>query len=374
MNRCLVSVLAGVLVLGAPIKRAMGGAPTRAAVLDVQISDAAGVCVSPEEIGERVVARLGYDPFSDDAGLKVVVTIDERVGEFVALIETLAEDKPRRARELESTRCQDLIDAAVFTISLAIDPARSSLPITAPPALVLSSVRLNRARERGLVAANTTHTTRIASTWLELARSRAVESLPESAPEVTSAPELTPAPLERGAVPVTRAGDAAMVMNLTLSSGMRAGEVPTVMPELGVGAEMVRSKRWLLGAHARVLVPADYVVADEPGEVRLSSQRLDARGCRLVWDGVVGVCGLAAIGSYKGRGIGLEEGRTERGLLFGVGGSLTSRFMLGELVGVGVSVDGVRMLNSVRWLISDDELFVTPAWASSARVEVLLRL
>ena len=87
-------------------------------------------CVDEEALRERVAARLGRDPFVDEAPLAIDVRVaaaeEGTQGGFVAMIAlTDARDARETHREITSTRpdCADLGDALALAVSLAVDPA-----------------------------------------------------------------------------------------------------------------------------------------------------------------------------------------------------------------------------------------------------------
>jgi hypothetical protein len=83
-------------------------------------------CPGQAELGRRIAARLGRDPFVDDAERSVEARV-ERVGEDwrVEVRVVDREGRPIASREpLESTAadCAALADAVVLSVALAIDP------------------------------------------------------------------------------------------------------------------------------------------------------------------------------------------------------------------------------------------------------------
>ena len=83
-------------------------------------------CVDEEELRERVAARLGRDPFVEEAPLAIDVRISPAdASGFVAMIAlTDARDARETHREITSSRadCADLGDALALAVSLAVDP------------------------------------------------------------------------------------------------------------------------------------------------------------------------------------------------------------------------------------------------------------
>lgn len=98
------------------------------ATLDYGRADSAKRCPDARAIRERVAARLGYDPFVADASQSIRVRLTGRVDQsgHAARIELHSpqSDSPG-VRTLESSdpRCDELVDALVFTVTVAIDPS-----------------------------------------------------------------------------------------------------------------------------------------------------------------------------------------------------------------------------------------------------------
>jgi hypothetical protein len=95
-------------------------------------------CPADAELGRRVAARIGRDPFAAQAERAVDVRI-ERTGErFRAEIRLLDRDgrvvATREPLESTSSDCAALADAVVLAVALTIDPdAALSAPPSAPP-------------------------------------------------------------------------------------------------------------------------------------------------------------------------------------------------------------------------------------------------
>jgi hypothetical protein len=84
-----------------------------------------------------VGARLGRDPFVDDAPTRVVVNISRSAPPaLVALVEVTRPDGRVGKRVLESPTgdCLELASAVELAVSLALDPASKRAPVVEPPA------------------------------------------------------------------------------------------------------------------------------------------------------------------------------------------------------------------------------------------------
>jgi hypothetical protein len=97
-------------------------------------------CPGEAELGRRIAARLGRDPFADDAQRSVEARVERKGARWLAEVRVLDRDgHPIARREpLESTAddCTALADVVVLAVALAIDPeAAFAAPAPAPPAL-----------------------------------------------------------------------------------------------------------------------------------------------------------------------------------------------------------------------------------------------
>jgi hypothetical protein len=131
--------LVSIVISGAFSARAQPGEPAPVR-LSLERSPGAESCPGDAELGRRVAARIGRDPFSEQATRSVEVRIQRAERHWRAEIRLL--DAERRAiatREpLDSTAadCSALADAVVLAVALTIDPdAALDAPSTTPPPL-----------------------------------------------------------------------------------------------------------------------------------------------------------------------------------------------------------------------------------------------
>lgn len=121
-------------VVSVPLALAAAERPT--ARLRYTKKASASACPDEPDVRDSVAARLGYDPFRDDARRVIDVTITHDAKGFHATIEEGA-----RLRRLDSTAkdCADLASSIAVSLSTAIDPlgvgatASAAPSVSAPP-------------------------------------------------------------------------------------------------------------------------------------------------------------------------------------------------------------------------------------------------
>jgi hypothetical protein len=94
-------------------------------------------CPEPDELRAAVAARLGYEPFREDAATVVAAAVSLRGRVLRAQIELrAASGEVVGAREIESPEndCSELASAVALAISIAIDPRSATRPIPTAPA------------------------------------------------------------------------------------------------------------------------------------------------------------------------------------------------------------------------------------------------
>jgi hypothetical protein len=93
-------------------------------------------CPNESELRQEVLARLGYDPFDNEAPRVVTTVIRRTDGRFVATVTVREENGVVRTREplvSTATRCDELAASVVLAMSIAIDPMSLTRPPAAPP-------------------------------------------------------------------------------------------------------------------------------------------------------------------------------------------------------------------------------------------------
>lgn len=127
-RRAIVS-LATILLASSEARARQHAVPPSARL--VYTRDGVGHCPDESAIKSEVLARLGYDPFSQDASRVVTATISSSSGGLRAEIELRDETASAvGSRALTSTTndCAELAAAMVLAISVAIDPTILARP------------------------------------------------------------------------------------------------------------------------------------------------------------------------------------------------------------------------------------------------------
>jgi len=102
--------------------------PIRASLV-YTADDATGTCPGENVLRERVVTRLGFDPFVPRAALGLRVHVASRGGRFVGEIDVSDHDGPPGRRTLSDASCTTLTETLASTLALTIDP----IGLGAPP-------------------------------------------------------------------------------------------------------------------------------------------------------------------------------------------------------------------------------------------------
>lgn len=94
------------------------------------LTESAQSCATENDVRRLVAERLGYDPFRDDAKLRIGVVIDKQNEGFAARIELSTKQETQGIRELDpASDCAELIARVVLSLSVAIDPEREVSPV-----------------------------------------------------------------------------------------------------------------------------------------------------------------------------------------------------------------------------------------------------
>jgi len=110
------------VVVGIAIAAPAAGEPT--AVLDYRRGVGAEGCPDEQAIRDRVAARLGRDPFREQADTRVTVAITASPTDLHAVIHIMGDGAAGGERELHAAvgECAALSDAAALAIAMALDP------------------------------------------------------------------------------------------------------------------------------------------------------------------------------------------------------------------------------------------------------------
>jgi hypothetical protein len=88
--------------------------------------DPNGTCASEADFRGKVAARLGYDPFDDQASWVFRVRVDARSKRPRAEIVTEREGAPSGKRTLDDATCDALSETVASAVAIAIDPLAKS--------------------------------------------------------------------------------------------------------------------------------------------------------------------------------------------------------------------------------------------------------
>ncbi|HVH44848.1 MAG TPA: hypothetical protein VM925_20990, partial [Labilithrix sp.] len=118
MVRLLVSSVLAVGDAGA-------ASPARARLV-YSTDDPKGTCATEADFRGKVAARLGYDPFREDAAWVFRVRLDARPKHPRAEIATEQDGAPAGRRTLDDTSCDALSETVASAVAIAIDPLSGS--------------------------------------------------------------------------------------------------------------------------------------------------------------------------------------------------------------------------------------------------------
>ncbi|AKF04633.1 hypothetical protein [Sandaracinus amylolyticus] len=271
-----VAGLALLLALAPILVLAQHDAPV--ATLRVERADDAGACLDEESLRELVAARLGRDPFVDEAPLSITVRIERARRGYVARVDTASEGGEPGRRELTSERddCRDLGDALALALSLTVDPASLLRPPPRPEANpeAIADAGVVEAPDAGPPIADA-----------------GVDAAPPVAPDAGPPPDAANAQDE---------GDGpALLLTATLLASY--GIAPGVSAGLVLGA----------GVH----VDAFSVALELRGE--LPTVESSVRGAPYVASvvpcghlDIVGLCGIVSAGVFWGEGVDVPSARS----------------------------------------------------------------
>ena len=102
--------------------------------LRYELDDPGGKCANEVAFRARVISRLGYDPFREDAPLDLHVRVVARGATVRAEITSAQPGKAPGKRTLEDPRCDALGETLASAVALVLDPvAASAIPSSSAP-------------------------------------------------------------------------------------------------------------------------------------------------------------------------------------------------------------------------------------------------
>jgi hypothetical protein len=127
----LCALIAGLASL---TPRSVLGADGNHARLRYDMDDPRGQCPTEASFRARVVSRLGYDPFHEEAPLELRVRVVARDTGVRAEITSIQSNKPAGKRVLQDPRCDALGETLASTVALLLDPVAAQRISPSPPA------------------------------------------------------------------------------------------------------------------------------------------------------------------------------------------------------------------------------------------------
>lgn len=304
------------LLLGADLARAASPEP-RAARLEYR---AASGCPGESVLARDVAARLGYDPFHEDAPLHIRVLISGHGRAFSGRIEiTDRENQGAGKRELpQEEDCTELVQAAAFAVALAIDPAR---------------------------ATGVASTTGAAPTTAEPSAPPPAPAPPP--PAVTRAPSAAPA--RRAEDPLRVAvGVAALASALRLPGGVAGG---------GGLFVSVGRRRWLASLEGHFELPFGEARSDGHA---VSAVLVGATVAPCLRFGIVSGCVLAELGSFQGTGSDIDIVRRDTTLFVGAGARVGVELALSRRFFLRPTLDLVAPITRTTLRLARQPVWTTP--------------
>lgn len=259
-------------------------------------------CPDESSLRSRIAARLGSNPFRDDAPTQLEVVVGQSpvgLGATVTLRErATSKSLGRRTLESHATDCRELADAMELAIALAIDPLYQTRPATeAPPQSTLA---------------------------------------PIAHPDMTSSPDLS------------FEADARFALSL--------GEAPTASPGFAVGGR-VRWEFLSVGLEARATIP---IASEIPGGSLAVSQVTGAlAGCGHY--GYVGGCLVGTLGAAFLSGRDVPNARTDTKVAASLAVRALGEYPLGEHLFLRAHLDFGANLARTTARLGEQDVWTTPA-------------
>lgn len=294
------------------------------ATLSYEVTAGASSCPDEDALREGIATRLGYDPFTPDAELRVRIAVMGDGDGLAARVEVERPGRERAVRELDTPGddCRELAEAITLAASIAIDPASLTRPAAADDEPEAAEPPVARAPE------------------------------PVAAPPAASSPgpPLAPPPPSPGAT----VGGMAGVLGAF-------GSAPSAAFGLTVGLDV----EWpgvRLGIGARAHLPSGDAV--DEGEVSAALYALDLAPCMLF--GPAWACGLLVVGAVSGDAQGFAETTSVTAPYFAAGGRVGLSIDLGERLSARLWLDATAQLARTTLLVDDVEAWEMPLWSVTA--------
>jgi len=291
--------------------------------LQVRRDDGAADCPDERTLSDAVGARLGYEPFTNDAPRLVVVTFRREGSSLRGIVQMKdADGSVKGERTLSSSRgdCEELASVTTLTISILLDPRSGMIPSRPPE------------REQ-------------------------TPDLP--LPAATQPPDRDVPPQTVRPEPVH--------LRATLAAIGSIGTAPA--PALGVLAGLgIEQRWWSATAEFRADLPASDAVSVLTARTRLTAGNLVP--CAHIWQGYI--CAVLSLGAIQGEIIGASPSRHS-----------SFHAMLGPRIGLSIPVvrwlsldghlDASYGLTSTSLRIGTDDLWTTATISGLAGIGIVGR-
>jgi hypothetical protein len=278
-----------------------------------------GATICPDEplMRQLVAARLGYDPFRDDAERTVAVTITRESGAFRAKLEMQQEGKPTGTRTLSSTSndCNELASSIALAVAIAVDPLGGAPPSSASPSVSAST---------------------------------SASAVPVVAPTIAPSTSASAPPPEMELHPYASLGGA-----------LAFGVAPNLTGSL-TAAFGLRAETWSISLEGRVDAESTKRVPTG-GEVSSSIIAGSVVPC-LHHELILG-CAIASYGSLRGAGSGVGVPREDRSAWVAIGVRIGLEAQIVGPISLRVHADGLAPLTRTTLRLEDRDVWTTPAVA-----------
>lgn len=264
----------------------------RRATLTYERRARASRCSDEVSLRELVAARLGYEPFVEQAAIAVTVVMDGEGSALHAQIEVLDETRARRGRRniaSSDATCRELVEAVALAIALALDPRATTAAQRAP------AMTAPRAPPRADVAVSSAPASVVSTPAPTPARRETMSRTPHREPRAVTA---TPLEIHVGAGGLVAFGT---------EPAVTAGGLVTV------GLVGSRLSAWLEG---RTNLASARLARDGTG-VEAASSAASLLGCWRL--GPAALCALGSLGVLSGRGRGVTAPRDDTTLHAAIG-------------------------------------------------------
>jgi hypothetical protein len=316
------------------------------------------LCFSAQSLRDHVNAQLGYDAFmaGQDSTYNLMVMVERAPDQ--GLRATLTSSRPgqdrTRSRTLSSPQCNDLLDAVVFSLTLAIDPMRATSGVTTTPQEHASRL-LDVAHTRALHHASITYAMRKTGAAISTGTSRAKRPFPTitKPPAVKAATTLTSPETIESTISASTDEASPAQLHVVIGGGVRGGTLPTPGAQWSVGVRRTRAWR-AVELSVESMIPLRY--ASLGGEVTLSAHHLKVATCGEHASAWVSLCASLAAGAFRGTATGLPGARAAHGLLLAPGLSMHPMIGLSERVGLRFDVEGQWLASGASWVVGDQRI------------------